>query len=84
MAFVYRDGYANYSEAIRYWEVLTGTMFYNNEFADKSQFAIAYTYEAYMRDYTKARAAYNRLLQTFPNSSLQNDARTAILRIEGK
>ena len=84
IAFVYRDGYANYTEAIRNWEVLTGTMYYNNEFGDKSQFAIAYTYEAYMRDYTKARAAYNRLLNTFPNSSLQNDARTAILRIEGK
>ena len=84
IGFVYREGYANYAKAIEYWTVLTGNTYYNNEFSDKSQFAIAYTYEAYSRDYTKARAAYNEILNRFPNSSLQNDARTAILRIEGK
>ncbi|MDD3001604.1 MAG: tetratricopeptide repeat protein [Candidatus Riflebacteria bacterium] len=84
IGFVYREGYANYAKAIEYWTVLTGNTYYNNEFSDKSQFAIAYTYEAYIRDYTKARAAYNEILNRFPNSSLQNDARTAILRIEGK
>jgi tetratricopeptide (TPR) repeat protein len=84
MAFVYREGYADYTKAVENWGVLTGNTYYNNEFSDKAQFAIAYTYEAYVRDYAKARAAYNEILNRFPNSSLQNDARTAILRIEGK
>jgi tetratricopeptide (TPR) repeat protein len=84
MAFVYREGYADYTKAVENWSVLTGNTYYNNEFSDKAQFAIAYTYEAYVRDYSKARAAYNEILNRFPNSSLQNDARTAILRIEGK
>ncbi len=84
IAFVYREGYADYNKAVENWNVLTGNTYYNNEFSDKAQFAIAYTYEAYQRDYAKARAAYNEILNRFPNSSLQNDARTAILRIEGK
>ena len=58
--------------------------FYNNEFADKAQYAIAFTYETYRRDYTNARQNYEKILQLYPNSSLQTQVREALLRIEGK
>ncbi|PKL46799.1 MAG: hypothetical protein CVV42_15260 [Candidatus Riflebacteria bacterium HGW-Riflebacteria-2] len=83
IGFVLREGFAAYDEAIKYWQDLID-QFYNNEFADKAQFAIAYTYEAYRRDYTRARQNYERILNLYPNSSLQQQARDALLRIEGK
>ncbi|EKD83488.1 MAG: hypothetical protein ACD_39C00638G0001 [uncultured bacterium] len=83
VGFVLREGFAAYDEAIKYWQDLID-QFYNNEFADKAQFAIAYTYEAYRRDYTRARQNYERILNLYPNSSLQQQARDALLRIEGK
>ncbi|EKD81705.1 MAG: hypothetical protein ACD_39C01679G0001, partial [uncultured bacterium] len=83
VGFVLREGFAAYDEAIKYWQDLID-QFYNNEFADKAQFAIAYTYETYRRDYTKARQNYERILNLYPNSSLQQQARDALLRIEGK
>jgi len=83
LGFVLREGFAAYDEAIKTWQDLID-QFYNNEFADKAQFAIAYTYETYRRDYTKARQNYERILNLYPNSSLQQQARDALLRIEGK
>ncbi|NLF95373.1 MAG: tetratricopeptide repeat protein [Candidatus Riflebacteria bacterium] len=83
IGFVLREGFAAYDEAIKYWQDLID-QFYNNEFADKAQFAIAYTYETYRRDYTRARQNYERILNQYPNSSLQQQARDALLRIEGK
>jgi tetratricopeptide (TPR) repeat protein len=78
-----REGFANYDEAIKHWQELID-LFYNNEFADRAQFAIGYTYEAYQRNFTQARQAYEKILNLYPNSSLQNEARDALLRIEGK
>jgi tetratricopeptide (TPR) repeat protein len=83
MGFVMREGFANYDEAIKHWQELID-LFYNNEFADRAQFAIGYTYEAYQRNFTQARQAYEKILNLYPNSSLQNEARDALLRIEGK
>ncbi len=83
MGFVLRDGYAYYEEAVKLWQELID-LYYQNEFADKAQFAIGFTYETYQRDYTKARQAYEKILNLFPNSTLQNQARDALLRIEGK
>lgn len=83
VGFVLREGFAAYDEAIKYWQELID-QFYNNEFADKAQFAIGYTYENYRRDYTRARQNYERILNLYPNSSLQQQARDALLRIEGK
>jgi tetratricopeptide (TPR) repeat protein len=83
IGFVYRDGFANYDQAIKYWQEVID-LFYNNDFADKAQFAMAYTYEAYVRDYTLARQNYEKILNLYPNSKLQNEARDALLRIEGK
>ncbi|HAE37166.1 MAG TPA: hypothetical protein DCG57_00830 [Candidatus Riflebacteria bacterium] len=83
VGFVLREGFAAYDEAVKYWQELID-QYYNNEFADKAQFAIAYTYETYRRDYTRARQNYERILNLYPNSSLQQQARDALLRIEGK
>jgi len=83
MGSVLRDGFAGYDEAIKYWEELN-SQYYNNQFAADAQFAIAYTYEVYQRDYTKARAAYEKILNLYPNSPLQNQVRDALLRISGK
>ncbi len=83
MGNVLRDGFAGYEEAIKYWEELN-SQYYNNQFAADAQFAIAYTYEVYQRDYTKARAAYEKILNLYPNSPLQNQVRDALLRISGK
>ena len=83
MGFVYRDGFANYTMAISTWQNLIN-QYYSNKFADQAQFAMAYTYEAYLHDYTQARAAYDTLIKSYPNSSLQNEARNGILRVEGK
>jgi len=59
-------------------------LFYQNPFAADAQYAIAYTYEVYLRDYTKARANYEKLLNQYPNSPLQNQVREALIRIGGK
>lgn len=83
LGFVLREGFANYDEAIKYWQELIDS-YYNNEFADKAQYAIAFTYETYRRDYTRARQNYEKILNLYPNSSLQQQARDAMLRIEGK
>ncbi|MGM0599519.1 MAG: tetratricopeptide repeat protein [Candidatus Rifleibacteriota bacterium] len=83
IGFVHRDGFADYDRAIKYWQEVID-LFYNNDFADKAQFAMAYTYETYVRDYTLARQNYEKILNLYPNSKLQNDARDALLRIEGK
>ncbi|NCB38275.1 MAG: tetratricopeptide repeat protein [Erysipelotrichia bacterium] len=83
VGFVLREGFANYDEAIKTWQLLIDS-YYNNDFADKAQFAIAYTYEAYRRDFTLARQSYEKILNLYPNSSLQNQAREALIRIEGK
>jgi tetratricopeptide (TPR) repeat protein len=83
IGFVLREGFANYDEAVKIWQELND-LYYNNEFADKAQFAMGYTYEAYQRDFTKARQSYEKILNLYPNSSLQNEARDALLRIEGK
>ncbi len=83
IGFVLREGFANYDEAVKNWQELND-LYYNNEFADKAQFAMGYTYEAYQRDFTKARQSYEKILNLYPNSSLQNEARDALLRIEGK
>ncbi|MBF0502654.1 MAG: tetratricopeptide repeat protein [Candidatus Riflebacteria bacterium] len=83
MGFVMRDGFADYANAIRLWDEMNN-LFYNNTFAAAAQYEIAYTYEVFQRDYTKARDAYEKFLNSYPNSPLQNKVREALLRIGGK
>jgi tetratricopeptide (TPR) repeat protein len=83
MGFVLREGFADYVNSIRLWEEMNA-LFYNNSFAADAQFAIGYTYEAYQRDYAKARESYERLLNLYPNSPMQNQVREALLRISNK
>ncbi|NLI75752.1 MAG: tetratricopeptide repeat protein [Candidatus Riflebacteria bacterium] len=83
MGFVLREGFADYAGAVAIWEEMNN-LFYQNSFAADAQFAIAYTYEVYQRNYTKARENYERLLNQYPNSPLQNQVREALLRISGK
>ncbi len=79
-AFVLREGYASYDEAIALWTEMND-LFYNNQFAAEAQFEIGVTYEFYRRDFTKAREAYEKLLNLYPNSPLQNKVREALLRL---
>ncbi len=46
-----------------------------SEYSDEAQFMIAFIYEEYLRDQEKARQAYQRVIDNYPDSELAASAR---------
>ncbi len=82
MGTLLRDGFADYNGAIAMWQSMN-TKFYQNAFAAEAVYEIGLTYEVYLRDFTKAKDAFNSILRQWPNTPLQNKVREAILRVGG-
>jgi len=62
------------NESIGYYERLIAD-YPSSKYGDEAQFMIAFIYEEYLQDQERARQAYQRLIDRYPNSELAASAR---------
>ncbi|MGH8500443.1 MAG: tetratricopeptide repeat protein [Methylococcales bacterium] len=71
-----------YGDAIGIYEKLI-SQYSESTLLDRAQMKIGYLYQAGIRDTLKAIAAYQTLLEKFPNSIYQSEARKRIRELRG-